>query len=175
MNLGAENFQANSNETDSQQQQEEDDSLVYSSMEGMLSKESVGMFGSPTWHERYFVLSRGILSYYESKQSYESKSDPIKNIKLPMMHFDVKKDLENQTAFFISPKEILQVTNSVPPSSDSESSAGSEVAMKSVYQGGNITLHLSASSPKQRLRWMRALRGRRADGRHRKDSMEYSL
>jgi hypothetical protein len=168
INAGAENLNA------FDESSVEDDSLVYPSMEGVLSKESVGLFGSTAWQDRYFVLSKGILSYYESKLAFENKEDPRKNMMLPMVHFQIKPDAENPAAFFILPKELLQTSESSSRETNTHSSsAGSEVAVKDVYKGGNVSLHLNASSQKQRLRWMRALRGRRADGRHRKDSADF--
>ncbi len=66
-------------------------SVIFPSYRGYLRKKGGGtsIFGRRSWKERFFVFSRGVLSYFDTASDHEKGLEPIKALQISVRYYRV--------------------------------------------------------------------------------------
>lgn len=144
--------------------------IVWPTYRGMLRKQGGGssFFGQRSWKLRFFVVDGDSLSYYSDKRAYERGDTPLKGLYLPLRHYRVEPLLDQPTRL-----RLVSIADAARPRS-------SRWPLQPLSPGAAIVadidarpFDLEAPTVEAKWRWLRVLRGRRRDGRHRADSAEW--
>lgn len=165
---GASSIASSATAGGSAEDDEEDDTIIFPDFRGYLKKKGGGTswFGSTTLKERYVVLRRGVLTYYENQDDWDKSKDPRKGVMVTMRYYAVELMPDSPVSFAIvplPPEVVAGIEASTDRDDDASPKRKAGPRVKRMYE-------FEAPSKEMKVRWVKTLRGRRADGRHRADS-----